>query len=83
MIKVGDFCGTEVVIEITSVAEDEIKAKVISVDSFWSNPFRSKALFTVGLELVFYKPTIYWIIKDQKDLPWFLLRDDGKFEHYR
>jgi len=81
-MNVGDIVGNEVIIEITSIASDEIKAIIISVDSFWSS--RPPPNFEIGKQLIFHKTNKdCWVIKDNK-LPWFILRPEIKtFNHYR
>ncbi len=93
MLEPGTICGKEVKIEIISSDKNITIAKVLEVNEFWSSrPTGPEAdqheglagrghvkNFEPGMLLVFDG---HKIIKP-KWLPWFSLRSDGSFEHYR
>jgi hypothetical protein len=81
-VRPGDRFGTDVQIDVISVEDGEMTAAVVSVNEFWSHPKRSDTIFEVGQTLTLHRPAGYWVIKEPRGLPWFVLMN-GSFEHYR
>lgn len=80
---IGMRFGTEVVIEVVDNVGEEIKAKVVQVDKFWSTRPTSDGNFREGMTLTFHKYGKHWVVREPSWLPWFILDlKSGTFEHH-
>lgn len=82
-LSINDVCGEEVKIKILSIDDFCITAEVIYVDDFWLARSSDGKDFEVGMILKFRNDGEWAIIADPHGLPWFVLNDNGNFNHYR